>query len=541
MLLAIGAAVTLVLLIACANVALLTLLRGVRRQKEIAVRLALGAGRGRIARMLLAESAVLCVAAVTGAAILASLVLRWLAPAIERQLGRRVPGGVSSLSIDWTVLAVVGGSALLVAIALSLTPLLVAGRAPIAATLRQGKQGGAQGVRGRRTRSALIALEVAGSLALLVGCGLMVRTIVRMLEVDLGIRPSGIVTASLAIRQQSYPRAEPRAALYDRVMDAARQSPGVASVAIADPSPLVTYQPRTIRGDVGDSSAPVSASVRAVTSDYFPTLGIAIVHGRTIADGDRIGSEPVAIVSESAARRLWGEGPPLGRMIRMVESGESPADTVVVIRTIVGVARDVRQSPSDVELFDVYIPLLQAPGRFVTVVARSSGPADSWLAELRRTVRSIDPEVTVGSATRLDDAVAAQLGRPRFLAALFAAFGSFAALLGIMGLYAVIAYAVKQREHEIAVRMAVGADGRRIVALFMRDGSRVLAVGVVLGVLGAMGIGRVLESQLFGVERVDAVTLVVAAVGLAGVAVAAIWWPARRASRTNPVVALKAE
>ena len=541
MLLAIGAAVTLALLIACANVALLTLLRGVRRQKEIAVRLALGAGRWRIARMLLAESALLCAAAVTGAATLAVLVLRWLAPAIERQLGRRVPGGVSALSIDWTVLAVVGVSALLVTIALSLAPLLVAGRGPISATLRQGKQSGAQGVRGRRTRSALIALEVAGSLALLAGCGLMVRTIVRMLDVDLGIRPAGVVTASLAIRQQSYPSAERRAALYERLIDAARQGSGVASVAVADPPPLFAYQPRAIRGDVRDTTVPVSAAVRAITSDYFPTLGIPIVHGRAIADGDRNGSEPVAIVSESAARRLWGEGPPLGRTIRMVESGDSPSDTAVVVRTIVGVARDVRQSPSDDELVDVYIPLLQAPGRFVTIVARSSEPADSWLAELRRTMRSIDPEVTVGSVARLDDAVADQLARPRFLAALFAAFGSFAALLGIMGLYAVIAYAVKQREHEIAVRMAVGADARTIVALFMRDGSRVLAVGVALGVLGAVGIGRVLESQLFGVERVDVVTLVVAAIGLAGVALAAIWWPARRASRTDPVVALKAE
>jgi putative ABC transport system permease protein len=277
-----------------------------------------------------------------------------------------------------------------------------------------------------------------------------------------------------------------------------------------------------------------------VTGDYFAALDIPVRHGRVLAESDGPTSEPVAIISASAARRLWPATNPIGRRIRLVE--ELPnEDTITVTRTIVGVAADVRQSPNDQELSDLYVPLLQATFRFVSIVARTDGGAREWTTVLRRTVRDIDPEIAVGAAGGLDLAIDRELARPRFLAALFTAFGIFAATLGAMGLYAVIAYAVRQREHEIAVRMAVGATTRQIVALFLRDGVSVVLAGVNLGLIGSIAAGRLLESQLFGVRPADAVTLVAASLILLALSLTAIWWPARRASRIDPVNALKGE
>jgi putative ABC transport system permease protein len=541
LLLAIGAAVTLVLVIATANVALLALLRGMRRQKEIAVRLALGAGRAQVARMLLAESLVLCAAAVTAAALLASLALRWLAPAIEQQLGRRVPGGLAMLSIDGRVMAVVGASALLVAVAVSMAPLVGAFRPAVFSSLRQARPSGMSGASGRRMRSAFIALEVAGSLSLLVGCGLLLRTVIVQLGVDLGIRPAGILTASLAIREQSYPTAERRIVLYESVLSALGRTDGTTSAALSTPPPLATFEPQPVETGARSNAARTRAAIRTVSADYFSTLGIAIAVGRSFTAADRGSIQSVAIVSETAAQRLWPDASPLGQSIRLVEDTDSGTDTTVVTRTVVGVARDVRQSPTDDDVADVYVPLLQAPSRFATIVVRTVRPGGVSAGELRRRVKLVDSEASVGPLQQLDVLAAQQLARPRFLAALFAGLGCFAGVLGIVGLYAVIAAAVKQREHEIGVRMAVGADGRMIVGLFMREGSRLLLAGIALGMLGAAAMGRLLEAQLFGVESVDLPTLGLASLMLGVSAAGAIWWPARRASRTDPLIALKAE
>ena len=443
------------------------------------------------------------------------------------------------MSADWTVFAIVGASGLLVAVALSLAP-LVATKSVF--TALRARVGGAE-IGGRRTRSALIALEVAGSLALLAGCGLMVRTVVRLLDVDMGLRTRGVISTTFTMREQSYPDAAGRVALFERILAAVRE-PGIASVALSYPPPLVAYQPREIRTEDASGGASVTRmSVRTVTGGFFDVLSIPILRGRAFADIDRASGEPVAIVSASAAKRLWPDGDALGRAIRLVEDVPASDDTIVVTRTIVGVAGDIRQTPMDEDLADVYVPMLQSPERFAAIVARTSGarPPASWLDALQRTVRSVDPEMAVGTLRNLDAAVAEQLARPRFLAALFSAFGVFAATLGVMGLYAVIAFAVKQREHEIAVRMAVGAEARQIVMLFLRDGSLVVLAGLVLGVLAAIAMGRLLQSQLFGVSSADALTLAVTSLLLATASLAAIWWPSLRATRMSPAAVLKAD
>jgi putative ABC transport system permease protein len=538
LLLAIGAAVTLVLLIACSNVTLLLLLRGIRRDKEIAVRLALGASRGEVARMLVAESTVLCAMGVVLGTALAAILNRLLAPMIEQQLGRRIPGGPSAVAIDLKVSAIVLVVALVIAAIMSLAPILLTRRGELFATLRSARGGG--GGRSARGRAMLVTIEVAGSFALLVGCGLMVRTIRSMLSVDLGIQSAHVTEASLALREQSYPTAHARAVFYERVLAEVRRAPGVAVAALSGPSPSVSFEARPIRAE-SNESAIHRAPVRTVAGEYFRALGIPIIQGRALGDQDREGGPPVVVISESLARRLWPNGAAVGSRVRMVERGALREDTATILRTVVGVVRDVRQTPTDAEIADAYIPLAQAADRYASIVVQSTVSSAEWSAALRRLMKGVDPDVNVDPAIALAQIVDAQLSRPRFLASAFAAFGVFASLLGVMGLYVVIAYAVKQREHEVAIRMAVGADPRRVFSLFVKDAGRVLALGIALGVLAAAGIGRLLSTQLFGVARVDAVTLITTALVLITACLVAVWRPARRAARIDPVVVLRAE
>ena len=539
-LLAVGTAVGLVLLMACANVALLVLLRGMRRQKEIALRLALGAARTRIARMLLLETLVITAASAVAGTFAAWLVLRSLAPTIEQQLGARAPGGQSAVAIDLNVIAAIVVVTLAVAFLLSLAPILTTVRRNLFTTLRQTRSDSAGGSGGRRTRYALIGLEVAGSLTLLVGSGLMVKTVMRMLDVELGARYAGLVVAALAVREQSYPTVGDRAELYDRLLTSLQGARGVSDIALTTPSPLVSYVAQPIRTD--DATAPArSAAVRPITPGYFVALGIPLLQGRAFTADDRGSAQRVAIISESAARRLWPTANAIGRQIRFPERQITGGDSTLVARTVVGIVRDARQSPTDDDIADVYIPVAQAAGRFVIVVARPIGSAAAWTEELRRTVASVDREIAVRTPESLDAIVEAQVARPRFLASLFGAFGLFASLLGVIGLYTVIAYAVKQREHEIAVRMAVGAGGGAILNLFMREGILLLVIGIAAGSFAAVGLGRLLEAQLFGVRAVDPATIAAAAVGLGLASLAAIWWPARRATRTDPIGALREE
>jgi putative ABC transport system permease protein len=531
---AIAASVTLVLIIACANVAFLVLIRGVRRQKEVALRLALGASQRHIARLLLTEALLLVVAAAVVGTALAWLGTRQLAPIVSQQLGRPAPGGDTAVSIDLGVGAAIVAIAVLIAAALTFAPMLVAWRQSLFAVLRRGKQSGHEGSRARRTRFSLITLEVAGSLALLSGCGLMIRTVTRMLDVDLGLQPAGILTATLAIRDRTYPDAASRAAFYDRLLGTLETTPGVTSVALSYPPPLAELNPRPVQADGG---AAVRTGIVSVTPKYFDALSIPIVQGRLFTSADRTGNEPVAIVSETAARRLWPNASPLGRSLQL----EAPDDTSTISRTVVGIVRDVRHSPTDEDPADVYVPYLQIPGRFSRIIMRANGPALPWLEQLRRIAREIDPEATLANVAPLSADLSAQMSRSRFLATTFAAFGLFALVLTLLGVYGVIAYAVKQREHEIAVRMAVGADPTSIVRLFVRDGAVILAAGLALGFVGAYGIGRLLQAQLFGVGQLDPTAVAAAALTLGSACLAAIWWPARRATATDPVVALREE
>jgi hypothetical protein len=268
-------------------------------------------------------------------------------------------------------------------------------------------------------------------------------------------------------------------------------------------------------------------------------MGVLIVAGRAFTEADRHGREEVAIISQSLARQLTPEGAALGS--RIVVSNDSDGDAAATARLVVGVVGDVRQLPADESLADLYVPLLQASPRFARLYVRTSGAPVAWLPAVRSAVRAIDPEVTFDRAEPLRATIAALSARPKFLTSLLAAFALVAGLLALVGVYGVVAYAVRQREREIAVRMAIGADPGRITRLFLRQGLVVLASGVVLGLLASVGAGRMLESQLFGVAPGDPASLGLAGAAFAAAGLAAVWWPARRAAATDPAGVLKEE
>lgn len=534
----IAGAAALVLVIVAGNVAILTLLRNLRRQQEIAIRLALGAGTRQILRLLAAEAFI-----VTGLAVLVGLAvtipaLGFLAPWIEANLGRSVPGGAAGLQLDSVMLLLVGGAGLTVALSLAAVPLLASRWRQPAGSLRQNSRAGTDGLTARRMRSALVALEVAGTLALLVGGGLLIRSMINITRTDLGITTSAVVRGRVALPNHSYPDAAARLRFYERFTDEL-QTRTRASVAFTGFPPLAESVAHPVEMDGATETVPL-ADVRSVSTEYFSVLQIPIVQGRGFSAADRIGSEPVAIVSQALAEHLSPAGNIVGRRIRSAEQpgvGAPMGDW----RTVVGVVRDVRQSFMDQRPHEVYLPFYQLPAQYAPLLIRTELPAEPWRETLRAAVAVVDPSVLIGPVATLASEVDNQSADRRFLTSLLTGFAALAVLIAILGIYGVTAYAVRQREREVAIRGALGATGRKIVAMFLKETGRVLGAGVALGLFGAVMVARMIQHQLHGVPMLDGVTIAAAALLLVAAGLLATWWPARRAVGQDPSAALRAE
>jgi putative ABC transport system permease protein len=540
MLRTVGAAAALVLLVACANVAGLLLVRATRRRKEIAVRAALGAGRGAIARMLLAEALVLGAAATIVALATTSVILAWLAPLIQQRIGRPAPGGALAFAIDLRVLAFATALGLVTVTVCGLAPLAASWRPRLLGALQSGNRTATDGRGSQRVRATLIALEIAASLALLAGSTLMIRTVVTLLGTDLGFSADRVLMGSVTLRQNRYPDPASRLDVHERLLARLRSAPEVESVALATAWPLQQAGAQPIEAASATGRVAAAAAVNAIDDAYLSTLDIPLVIGRAFSREDRLGREPVAIVSDTLARRLWPGETALGKRL-VVPMEQADGSEQPINRLVIGVARDVRQEPADVDLSDVYVPILQTPGRFTFVLLQTRGAPASGVSALRTALRDIDPEIAVNRPRPMQAALDEVIAGPRFLASLLGIFAMIAAALALIGAYGVIAYTVRQREREIAVRMAIGAGRAQITRLFVRQGAVVLSAGLALGVIGALAAGRLLESQLFGVTAHDPLALagVVGAFGIAGFG--AIWWPARRAAETDPAIALRSE
>jgi putative ABC transport system permease protein len=528
-------AASLLLLIVCANVAVLTLLKAIRRQRDVSVRLALGSSRARLVAMLAIEACVIAAAALTLGLLGSHLALDTLGLRIETELGRPAPNGTASISVDPTVLVIVGGVGLVVAMALALVPMLIAGRAGLADTLRRTGTATTDGRSTARWRSVMLASEIAVTLVLLVGCGLMVRSVLAMVRTDLGFEPEALSRARIALRAADYPDGPAFSRFFREFTSRASVRTGFPLVFSSWPT-FVDFPARAVEID-GATGHVASAGAVNAGPGYFATMGIALRSGRDITWDDLSQAAPVAVISETLARRLWPGQSPLGRQLRQVEVTAGGVRPPGPWQTVVGVAADVRQTYGDRNLGDVYTPWLPDV-RYGSFFLRSGGRLADLLPVLRVTAAQIDPHAVVDLFHAVEEDNR-ELAGTTFLSLLLASVSAVAACIAVIGIYAATAYATEQREREVAIRMALGADRRAVVWLFLRQSCAVLVAGLVLGTAGAVAVVRVIEPRVFAVDVVDGTTMAVMAGLLTAACLIATWWPARRAARRNPIVALK--
>jgi putative ABC transport system permease protein len=533
---AVATATGLVLLIACANVSVLLTVRATRRRREMAGRQALGASTAQITRACAAEPILL-----TGVATALGLGLAWativaIVPTLAHYLGRPAPGGMTAVAIDPETIGLTLAAGVLAIAICSLVPIWITRRTPVSLALTGGQKGATEGPMHRRVRAALIAAEVAACLTLLVGAGLTIESAARMLRVDMGLDVTDVWVGRFSLSQRASPDDQARGAFYERVAARANELPDVEGVAFTNAWPLQQSPTR----DVGaGSSLSTRAGVVGVSPDYFGVLRIPVHAGRGFTAGDRIGSEPVALVSRTLASRLWPSGGAVGQSLRIAPPTDNPGSQRPITLRVVGVVGDIRHAHTDEDLADAYVSIFQRPSSSVFTYLRVSGDPTSAAMDLRRLLASINAEVGLTAPRQLAEILDLQRAGSRFLGYLLVVFAAFAAGLALVGIYGVIAYSVKQREREIAVRLAMGADRGLITRMLVGQGAMVLAAGLALGIAGAVGLGRVLRAQLFGVQPADPVVIAGMTTAFALCGLLAIAWPARAAATLDPATALK--
>jgi putative ABC transport system permease protein len=542
---AIFGASTLVLLIACANVANLLLARAAGRGSEIAVRAALGADRWRMIRELLAESALLAAFGTACGALLAM----WLVDAVVRFAPPIVPR-VQEIAVDWRVLLFEIATAATTTLAFGLMPALHATRTDVASLLRSGARNVAGG--GVRMRTALMLAEVALGTLLLVGDGLLLKSFNRLIHVDPGFRRDHRLVFDVAVSGKRFDYDAARNAYSDAVVRELESIPGVRSVAVAADRPIdrdrqfqastsftIDGLPKPNEADRPESRLlPVSPS-------FFETMGMTVERGRTFeASEDRLDASPVIVINDALAKRYFPNEDPIGRHLTFGLShdfGPNPGDTVRSRGEIVGVVRDVKQDAFDTKTAPAtYFPYHVLPFG-ATFVVRSATDPSAIEKDIRRAVIGVDRTLPIYGLMTMDDAVAESMSRPRFFASLFTAFSTLALVLAALGVYAVVSYTVQQRTREFGLRVALGAPPRQVARLVVRRATQVAVVGVLLGVLAAAGSSRVLSGMLFDVQPIDPTTFVTVAAFLTLTAVIAAWIPAHRAARVDPLIAMRAE
>ena len=537
LLISLGAATALVLLIACANVAVLFTVRATHRRREIAVRKALGASGGQITRTLVSEAVIVGVAATAIGLGLAQAVITAAAPFVQRSLGR-TPGGIDTLRIDGVTMAAALIAGLLVTIICGSAQLWAARIRSVTGALGGTQRGATAGPQQRRAQSALISIEIAACLALLAGAALMVQSALGIVNVDMGLRADGVLQGRISLSRATYPTPVSRAALYDRVSSALARLDGVERMAFASAWPLQAPPQRQVGRDAPQGDLPLRAGVLAVSPSFFETLEISIADGRVFTASDRIGSEPVAVVSRALAAQLWPDRRAIGERLSIAPP-QGVEDRTPTSYLVIGVAGDVRHVHTDNELADAYLAILQTPSPSPFMYVRTPRVTPQLERDIRDALTRVDPDMALATPRPLADILEQQRAGTRFLTTLLMIFAGFAAVLALVGVYGVIAYTVRQREREIAVRLAVGADRAMITRLFLRQGAVVLAIGSAMGVTAALLLGRLLESQLFGVQPADPAALAAVTIGFALCGLAAIGWPARAAASTDPALALK--
>jgi predicted permease len=532
-------AVSLVLLIACANVANLLLARSEGRSGEIAVRVAMGAGRARLVRQLLTEGLALALAGAALGLALAHWGTRLLLGVNPDAVPRLTEIGLDARVLGFTALV-----AVTTGLAFGLAPLLGTTMARVGSTLKEGGTRTTRGSAGARARKLLVVGEVALAVILLVGSGLMLRSVAQLQEVDLGFEAENVLTMRLSLPAADYPEPQDVSAFYGTLLERVRALPG--AVAASATSGLPPSQ-QLVANDTNFEGIAPSADGPPLNVDYYTgveegyhrVLGIEVLEGRAFEPADALAETPVLMVNQRLARTFYGDQSPLGRRI-------SPGGTGGRWFTVIGVVEDVRQAgirePSSTELF-FYNPQIAQAGanvfRDLSLVIRTDRSPLALASAAERIVSELDPALPVAEVRTLEQNVARAMAQPRFLALLLGVFAGVALLLAAVGTYGLMAHTVAERSREIGIRMAMGAEPAAVQALVLKQGATLAGLGLAVGLLGALGLTRFLEAQLYEIGTVDPGTFVLVPLFLGVVALLACYIPARRATRVDPVEALR--
>jgi len=524
-------AVALVLLIACANVANLLLARSSARQKEIAIRTALGASRARIVSQLLVEALLLSAAG----GLAGSLLSVWATEGLL--LMNKLPRA-REIGLDITVLGFIAGVVLLTTLLFGLSPALQVSRVNISDALKEGSL--SSGGNRFQFRNVMVIAEIALSIILLIGAGLMIKSLARVLGVDPGFQSKNTLTVQLSLLNSKYPKPAQQINFFERVADSVKNLPGVQSVGVISSAPLsggMYAGGFSIEGSESSDRDDLVADRRMISSDYFNTLGIPVVSGRGFSDHDNQSSEGVAIVSESWVRRYLHSDDPLAKRVKL-----GGRDSSRPWLTVVGVAGDVRDAALEQDARPcIYVPYSQFPTSAMTLVVRSASDPMTLVGRIREAVWAIDKDQPVTDVRTLDQYVSAAVSPRRFNAILLGSFAGLALVLASIGVYGVISYAVSRQTRDIGIRVALGAQSTDVMKLIIGRGMALVLAGVAIGSLASLGLTRVLDSLVFGVSTTDPLIYVGVSALLVGLSLIACYLPARRALRVDPLVALRCE
>jgi len=537
-------AVGFVLLIACANVANLLLVRASSRETEIAVRTALGAGRGRIIRQLVTESLLISAA---GACIGGALAA-WAVDAIVA-IGPRGLPRLQDISIDGRVLWFTVAVALLTGLSFGLMPAFHAAKSELGQMLKENVRGTSGRRATQRTRSALVVTEMALAVVLLIGAGLLIRSFMKLVKVDPGFRTEHLVSFNVSLPDKKYSLDRDLRRFAADVKGGLVTLPGTQSVAVAFTRPLGNQSMRVGFDIEGQPEAPAdkrtTTDVRPVSSDFFSTMGMHLIRGRFFTPAEEnFGVPAVVVVSESFVKRYFPTTSPIGQRIKLGISHDTAAvsSSVTAGGEIVGVVNDVHQRGLNDDSYPAaYIGWGTLPLTDIAFLIRSNAETQSIAAGIRERVRTADPTVPIYDLTTMKELVTQSVAQPRFYMLLLTAFAGLALVLAAIGIYGVISYSVSQRTRELGIRIALGATEDRVVRLVLSQGVALTMLGVAVGLVGAYWLMHLLAALLFGVDPTDQITFVGVAVVLAGVAALASYVPARRAAKVDPVIAMRAD
>jgi len=528
-------AVGFVLLIACANVANLVLVKTLARQKEIAIRTALGASAARVIRQILSETVMLGLAGGLLGLFLAHYGVRLIVAFLAQSLPR-----ATDIGVDTQVLAFTLAVSVFTGVIAGLIPALRANRGNINDSLKQGMGRTDADSGGNRIRSGLVISEIALSLVLLIGSGLMVRSLASLRKVDSGMDPHNVLTTPVSLPETKYATPVQQEAFFDALLQRVRELPGVVSAGGIDTLPISgggSMQPIAAEGQ---PSLPMSeqpeVAVRGVDPGFFETMKVPLLQGRQLTASDITDRSQVVVISQAMAKRFWGRENPIGKRLTLTFFPEKS-------REVVGVVGDIKQDGLNVvdPVATLYLPRAQYPSPYLTLVVRAASRSEGLIVSIANAVHQVDREQPVLDVVSMDDILVNSLSRQQFNMLLLAAFSGLALLLAAIGIYSVLAYSVRRRVREIGVRMALGAQRGDILRMILGQGTKLAFIGTGIGIAGALALTRLLSSQLFGVTATDPITFVSVSALIIVVALLACYIPARRATKVDPLVALRYE